>query len=249
MLAVEPARPAVVRADRHAVVVADVGRLVGGEDQRLGDVDPAGADRAAVVEHRHVAALGQSATVVVELRAHLVGSGRDLLGRLDDELLQAEHVVDERRTAVLDVEAQPPNRPPCAMITPWVGPSAAAASAAVTLKERFLMSMTLFSDSRFMPGKSTCVVPVISCGRPAMRGVEALEAAVVDGQDVVLDRLDQPQPLQRRELLGHLRRQVVGLGPVARPVVELPHVVVERRQDLVGNHGVLCRVTALQPLW
>ena len=54
------------------------------------------------------------------------------------------------------------------MITPFAGPSAGASIDAVTLNDRFLMSMTLPSLSRFIPGNSTWLVPVISCGRPAM---------------------------------------------------------------------------------
>ena len=58
-------------------------------------------------------------------------------------------------------------------------------------------------------------------------GIEPLRLAVVDRQHVVADRLDQQQPLQLVQLLGHLLRQVVGLRPVVG-AVQLPHVVVER---------------------
>ena len=66
--------------------------------------------------------------------------------------------------------------------------------------------------------------------RPAGEvGVEALDAAVVQRQHVVLGRLEQEQPLQLVQLLGLLGGEVVGLGPVVR-AVELPDVVVEGRQ-------------------
>ena len=55
-----------------------------------------------------------------------------------------------------------------------------------------------------MPPKSSCVLPVISCGRPAMSALNRSILAVVERQHVVLDRLDQPQPLQLVQLLGHL---------------------------------------------
>ena len=67
----------VVGGHGGAGLVADVGRLVGGEDHRLGGLDPAGADRGAVVVQRDVAALGEPAAVVGELHAHLVRAGRD----------------------------------------------------------------------------------------------------------------------------------------------------------------------------
>jgi hypothetical protein len=77
---VEPAGSRVVVADRHAVVVADIGRLVGGEDQRLGEIHAAGSGAFAVVVERHVAALGEAAAVLGELHAHLVLA----LGRASD---------------------------------------------------------------------------------------------------------------------------------------------------------------------
>ena len=69
------------------------------------------------------------------------------------------------------------------------------------------------------------------------RRVEAFEATVVDRKHVVLDGLDQPEPLQRREAVGVLRRQVMRLRPVVRSVVQLPDVVVEGRQLLGRQPG------------
>ena len=69
-------RGGVVGGDGGAGLVADVGRLVGGEDHRLGGLDPAGADCGAVVVEGDVAALGEPAAVVGELHAHLVRARR-----------------------------------------------------------------------------------------------------------------------------------------------------------------------------
>ena len=63
--------------------------------------------------------------------------------------------------------------------------------------------------------------------------VEALDAAIVERQHVVLRRLDEEQPLQVGQLLGLFRREVVRLRPVVRPV-QLPDVAVDRRH--LGHH-------------
>jgi hypothetical protein len=75
--------------------------------------------------------------------------------------------------------------------------------------------------------------------------VRPLDGAVIKGQDVVLDCLDEPEALQVAEALRVLRSDVVDLGPVRRRVVQLPHVVVEGPQvryrelprDAVARHG------------
>ena len=86
--------------------------------------------------------------------------------------------------------------------------------------------------------------------RPAGEvGVEALDAAVVERQHVVLARLLEPELLELRELLRHLGREVARLAPVGARVVELPDVVLERRQRAAITQGVEWRVTAVQPSW
>ena len=65
---------------------------------------------------------------------------------------------------------------------------------------------------------------------PGEVGVEALDPAVVERQDVVLARLLHEQRPELVELVGHLRCEVVRLAPVGVGVVELPGVVGERRQ-------------------
>ena len=98
----------------------------------------------------------------------------------------------------LAYKAQPPNRPPWAMITPSA-PAAGTATSAVTEKDLFLMLTTLFSERRPIPGKNIWEVPRIRVGRPATSRDQPFCAAVVDGQHLVLGRLDQPEPLQLRQ--------------------------------------------------
>ena len=83
---------------------------------------------------------------------------------------------------------------------------------------------------------------------PGQVRVEALDAPVVQGQHVVLARFDQEEPLEVMQLLGLLGGEVVRLGPVVG-AVQLPDVVVDRRAPRPSTHGVLCRVTAVQPWW
>ena len=52
--------------------------------------------------------------------------------------------------------------------------------------------------------------------------------AAADRKRLVLRGLDQEEVLQLRELLRHLRGEIVGLTPVLVQVVELPDVVVRR---------------------
>ena len=99
-----------------------------------------------------------------------------------------------------------------------------------------------------MPPKRICELPRDQLRPAGEVGVEALDPAVVERQHVVAHRLDQEQPLQLGSSLGLLGGEVVGLGPVVRRV-ELPDVVVVGRQLGPATQGMLCRVTAVQPLW
>jgi hypothetical protein len=94
----------VVGRHRRARLVADVGGLVGGEDHRLGRLDPSAADGLTVVVDRHVTALGQATAVVGELDAHLVLAARDRLVGHGGELVDAEDVVHELGVSVLGVD-------------------------------------------------------------------------------------------------------------------------------------------------
>ena len=133
------------------------------------------------------------------------------------------------------------------MITPFVGPSVAASMDAVTVNDRFLMSRTLPSLSRFIPGNSTWDVPVISCGRPAIVAFSRSNRRSSIGRTLYRTASISHSRCSFASRSG-CRRQISGLGPVVVAVIQLPDVVVQRGQHLVGSHGVLCRVTALQPL-
>src|SRR5262245_17506084 len=101
----EPALPhGVVVAHGRGRVLAEVGRLVAGEDQRHGGRDRALADLLAVDVQPHGGALPEPAAGVVELHAHLVGPARHASAALDGEALQAEEVVAVLQPPALHVE-------------------------------------------------------------------------------------------------------------------------------------------------
>ena len=108
---------------------------------------------------------------------------------------------------------------------PWSGTSTSAATACDT----FLVLRTVASVSRLMPPYRTWLVPVISCGRPAMVASKRSTRRSSRGSTSYLRGLLQEELLQLAQLVGHLRGQVVRLGPVVR-AVQLPDVVVEGRQ-------------------
>jgi hypothetical protein len=62
---------------------------------------------------------------------------------------------------------------------------------------------------------------------PGQVRVEALDSTIVQRQDVILGRLDEPQTLQLVELLRFLFGEVPGLGPILATVVQFPDVIVE----------------------
>ena len=120
------------------------------------------------------------------------------------------------------------------MITPSA-PRAGTSSSEVTANDLFLMSTTLFSDSRPIPANSSCELPLISAGRPARVGVDAFDLSVIERQHVVLDRFDQPKPLQLMQFVRILLGEILGLRPVGVAVVEFPDVVVEGRHGLPAH--------------
>ncbi|WP_157417491.1 hypothetical protein [Nocardioides sp. Iso805N] len=73
-------------------------------------------------------------------------------------------------------------------------------------------------------------VPLDERRSPGDLRVGALGEPVVEWEDVVLRSLDQPEPLEFVKALRLLGGQVTSLGPVRTAAVELPDVVVERRQ-------------------
>jgi hypothetical protein len=56
-------------------------------------------------------------------------------------------------------------------------------------------------------------------------GIDPLEAAVIERNHVVLDRLDEPEPLQFSEFLRVLGGEIGGLGPVVG-TAQLPDIGV-----------------------
>ena len=115
-------------------------------------------------------------------------------------------------------------------------PDCGTTTSAVTACDLFLVFTIELSVSRPMPPNRICRVALDQLRPAGDLGIGALGKAVVQGQHVVLDRLDQPQPLQFVQLLRILLRQILRLGPVGGGVVQLPDVVVEGRQlDVPGQ--------------
>ena len=104
----------------------------------------------------------------------------------------------------------------------------------------FLSATTAFSVSRPIPPNNNLGLALDrrEADRPG-RALNRSTAAVVEGEHVVLDGLDQEQPLELMQLLRLLRREVVRLASSRLGAVQLPHVIVEGRQALSITHGVL----------
>ena len=96
------------------------------------------------------------------------------------------------------------------MITP-VAPPLGTSTSAVTECDLFLRLRTEFSLSRRHPLIQQLRVALHQDGSAGDVRVEALDAPVVEGKHVVLDRLDQPEALKLPQLVGVLGGQVVGL--------------------------------------
>ncbi len=114
---------------------------------------------------------------------------------------------------------------------------------------RFVLELiTAFSVSRPIPPKNCCDVAPDERRTPGDVGVEALDAPVVQRQHVVLDRLDEEQPLQFVQLLAD--------SPCARSCAWVQSVLVSYSSQTSSSkagsspsitQGVLWRVTAVQP--
>ena len=185
----------VVVAHRRAGVAADVARLVGGVDHRDGRLGAPVAALGAVDVERDVPALGQAAAVVGELHAHLMRAGRNRRVAVDLEALQPEQVVAVGRLALVQVER--PTRERAAL-----GDDDAVGSA-VGHDDlgRDRVRLVLEVDHRVLGEATHAAVEDLrlalhELGPARDVGVEALDPAVVERQDVVLDRFDQEQPLQ-----------------------------------------------------
>ena len=222
--------------------------VIGREHHRRRGRDLHVAVLLAVDEQRCRPALTEPAAVVFELDADLVLAGRDSGLALGIEVVDAEQVVAVLESTGLAVEAPAADVGALRDDDPFAPPAGTSISA-VTECDLFLRLSTAFSDRRLMPGKRICVV-ALDQDRPSGEiGIHALGNAIVEREDVVARRLNQPQPLQLVQLLRHLLRQIVRLAPVLGRVVQLPDIVVERGVfSPTSSHGVLCRVTAVHPL-
>ena len=168
---------------------------------------------------------------------------------LDGELLDAEHVVDELRPPSLKYTAQPPNRPPWAMITPSA-PASGTSISAVTENDLFLMLTTLFSESRPMPGKNSWESPRIRLGLPAMSGLSRSPVRSSIGRTLYFVAS-----------MSHSRCSLASMSgcSAARSRAWLKSLLPSYSSQTSSSnsgrvpptmiHGVLCLVTALQPLW
>ena len=92
------------------------------------------------------------------------------------------------------------------MITPSAPPSGTSISA-VTECDLFLMHEDRVLGQPAHAAEQELRVAADELRPPGEVGVEALDAAVVERQDVVLRRLDQEQPLQLAQLLRAARRR------------------------------------------
>ena len=151
------------------------------------------------------------------------------------ERLDAEHVVEELGLAALGVEA--PAAEPAALRDDHALGALGRHFEIGGDRERLVLDVDdAVLGQTAHAGEQQLRVALDQLGPAGQIGVDALDLPVVERQHVVLDRFDQPQPLQLVQLLRHLLRQVVGLRPVLAAVVELPHVVVERRHLLAAHH-------------
>ena len=234
-------------ADRRSAVRAHVGGLVGREEHRHGGVDTALPDLRPVDVERRGPALAQAAAVVGELHPHLTLAGRHDRVALDLELPQAEEVVAVDGPAVLEIQA------PAAEGAALGDDHPFGAAVGHDDLRRHGVRLVLHHHHRVLrqpphPAEQHLAGAADELRAPGEVRVEALDAAVVEWQDVVLRRLDQEQPLQLAQASRAARPR--GRAPVSsRPGRRAP----TRRPRGAGvsaiSHGVLWRVTAVQPLW
>ena len=163
--------------------------------------------------------------------------------------MDAEQVVAVLQFSAFRVKLQPPMLPPWATMTP------SAPDFGHHDLSGYRVGLVLYIDDRVLGQASHAAKQNLRIAfdqhRPAGQiRVDSFGDIVIQRQYVVASRLDQPQALQFVKLFRHLLRQIVCLAPVFIGVVEFPIVVVEcRRLSPTSSQGVLCCVTAVQPLW
>jgi hypothetical protein len=175
-------------------------------------------------------------------------AGRDRLVTIDLGPLQAEQVVAVGRPAVGGVQAPAPKAPPWATITPWA-PLSGMMIWAVTAWDLFLMTTTEFSDSRLMPPNSSWRLPQISWGRPARSALKRSTRRSSNGKTLYLLASSRNSRCSSCSLSGWV---------AARSWAWVQSVLVSYSSQTSSSnagssspitHGVLWRVTAVQPLW
>ncbi len=162
---------------------------------------PAFADFAAVDVECDRAALREAAAVIVELHPHLMRARRDRRGAFDRVAVHAVKVVAIFRLAALGVEA-PAADDSAERDDDAFGPGGGTTTSAVTACDLFLVLMIELSVSRPMPRNRNLPVALDQLRPAGDVGIGALGKPVVQRQHVVLDRLDQPQPLQFVQLVA-----------------------------------------------
>jgi hypothetical protein len=141
----------------------------------------------------------------------------------DHVVLDAEIVV-----AVLEVSLVRVQRPTAGATT--LGDDHAARAGAWHLDVR-RHRMRLVLQRQHAPladphsGEQELAVPADQLRAAGDVGIDPLEAAVIERNHVVLDRLDEPEPLQFSEFLRVLGGEIGGLGPVVG-TVQLPDIGV-----------------------
>ena len=125
------------------------------------------------------------------------------------------------------------------------------------LNDLFLMLRKAFSNNPSIFGnKGSDFRPAIKSGTPGSLRVEPFERAVIERQNVVLDRLLEEKRLEVLQAFGLLGCKVVCLAEVLFDVVELPDVVLDRRsrlelpRDAMNRHchsRIAARIPAAKP--
>ena len=118
---------------------------------------------------------------------------------------------------------------PCATMTPLAPPSGTTTSAVIAC-DLFLKLRIDASVSRPMPPNSSWRLPFTVCGRPAMSALARSANRSSSGSTLYLTASISHSRWRARSFSGVLGSEVVRLRPVGGGVVQLPHVVVERRE-------------------
>src|SRR3954463_14045578 len=134
------------------------------------------------------------------------------------------------------------------MITPSAPPSGTSTSD-VTANDLFLISTTLFSDSRPIPANNNWLLPLISEGRPADVGLMRSICRSSSGSTLYLTASINQRRCNSCSLSGSsFERSLDCVQSV------LPSYSSHTSSSKAGitappiSHGVRCLVTALQPL-